>query len=121
MQSEQMRDLTVEALVDGKGQDIEALDVRGMTDITDFMIVVTGTSNRHVKALADRLLEALRAHALRPLGVEGLEDGEWVLIDFADVVVHVMHQKAREFYDLESLWNSDLRDAVVAQREGRGD
>jgi len=119
MQSERLRQVALEVLADSKAQDIRILDVRGMTDITDFMIVASGTSDRHVKAIADRLLEVMRESGWRPLGIEGLDVGEWVLIDFTDVVVHVMRQKTREFYDLESLWNAELRDLVIAQREGR--
>ena len=119
MPSEQIQARVVAAMEDGKAEDIRVLDVRGMTDITDFMVVASGTSDRHVKAVADRVLEALKADGFRPIGVEGEEEGDWVLLDYGDVVAHVMRRSTREFYDLERLWSEDLRDLIIAQREGR--
>ena len=107
MNSEQLKDLIVDALDDAKGVEIVALDVMDLTDVTDHMVIVTGTSNRHVRSMCDRVIEACRASGERPLGVEGEDTGEWVLIDMTDVVVHVMLSAARELYDLERLW-SDL-------------
>jgi ribosome-associated protein len=101
---EALRDLIIEALEDRKGQRILALDVRRLTSITDIMVIVSGTSNRHVKALVDSVAEAATAAGARPLGVEGLETCEWVLVDLGDVLVHVMQNEARNFYDLERLW-----------------
>ncbi len=121
MPSEQIQARVVAAMEDGKAEDIRVLDVRGMTDITDFMVVASGTSDRHVKAVADRVLEALKADGFRPIGVEGEEEGDWVLLDYGDVVAHVMRRSTREFYDLERLWSEDLRDLIIAQREGRQD
>ena len=102
-----LRDHIVSALEDLKGQDILALDVTRLTPITDFMVLASGTSNRHVKALVDQVVEAGKASGVRAGGVEGRETCEWVLIDLGDVIVHVMQKEAREFYDLERLW-SDL-------------
>ncbi len=102
-----LRDHIVSALEDLKGQDILALDVTQLTPITDFMVLASGTSNRHVKALVDQVVEAGKASGARAGGVEGRETCEWVLIDLGDVIVHVMQKEAREFYDLERLW-SDL-------------
>lgn len=102
-----LRDHIVSALEDLKGQDILALDVTQLTPITDFMVLASGTSNRHVKALVDQVIEAGKASGARVGGVEGRETCEWVLIDLGDVIVHVMQKEAREFYDLERLW-SDL-------------
>ena len=121
MHSEQIQAQVVAAMEDGKAEDIRVLDVRGMTDITDFMIVASGTSDRHVKAVADRVTEALKAQGCRPIGVEGEEEGDWILLDYGDVVAHVMRRATREFYDLERLWSEDLRDLIIAQREGRQD
>ena len=97
-------DHVVAALVDLKGQNIRALDVSKLTTITDYMILVSGTSNRHVKALVDQVVETAKDIGEPARGVEGRETNEWVLVDLGDVVVHVMQQEARDFYDLERLW-----------------
>jgi len=102
-----LRDHLVNALEDGKGQDILSLEVSKLTPITDYMVLVSGTSNRHVKALVDQAVEAAKACGEPPRGVEGRETYEWVLLDVGDVIVHIMQKDAREFYDLERLW-SDL-------------
>ncbi len=93
-----------EAVVDAKGQDVTVLDVGKVSDFTDYMVIVTGTSTRHVVSVADKVLGALREHDVRPVGVEGMEAGDWVLIDFGSAVVHVMRQQTRDFYGLEKLW-----------------
>jgi ribosome-associated protein len=102
---EYLRNLIVEALEDIKGRDVVALDVTGSSDITDYMIIASGTSNRHVKALVDRVVEAITAAGVKPLGVEGRETNEWVLVDVGDALVHVMQAETRSFYDLERLWS----------------
>lgn len=102
---EALRDLISVSLDDGKAEDIRVLDVRSLTNITDYMVVASGRSSRQVKALTDRVLEAARARDIRPLGVEGENAGEWVLIDFGDVVVHTMQPETRDFYQLEKLWD----------------
>lgn len=107
MQAEQLRDLVMQALGDVKGVDIKALDVRGKTAITDFMVVATGTSDRHVKALADNVLKETRDAGIRPLGVEGEREAGWILLDLNDVVAHVMLREVRDFYNLEKLWSVD--------------
>lgn len=104
MTPEQLQSLALEALDDGKGRDILALDVDRITTIADHMIIVTGTSARHVKSLADRVLHACRDHGVTPIGVEGTEDADWILLDLGDVIVHVMQEDARGYYDLERLW-----------------
>jgi ribosome-associated protein len=108
MEPEQLKDLVVTALEDLKGIDVRVLDVRGMTAITDFMVVVSGTSDRHVKSLARNVLDTARERGVRPFGVEGEQAGEWVLVDLRDVVVHVMRPQMRDFYNLEKLWSVDL-------------
>lgn len=99
------RDRVVAALDDLKAIDIRVLDVRGLTAITDTMVIASGTSDRHVKALAERVLESAKSAGVAPLGVEGEREGEWVLVDLGDVVVHVMRPQTREFYQLEKLWD----------------
>jgi ribosome-associated protein len=105
MNSEQLSELVVDALEEVKGKDIVKLDVREMTSVTDYMVVASGTSNRHVKALADAVAEKAKAAGHRPIGVEGEEGSEWVLLDLGDALVHVMLPRVREFYNLEKLWS----------------
>ena len=100
-----LRDHIVTALEDGKGHDILALDVSTLTSIADFMVLVSGTSNRHVKALVDQVLETAKAFGEPARGVEGRESYAWVLLDLGDVIVHVMQKEARDFYELERLWS----------------
>jgi len=104
MNSEQLCDLVVDALEEVKAKDIVKLDVRELTTVTDYMIVASGTSNRHVKALADAVADKARAAGHRPAGIEGEDGGEWVLLDLQDALVHVMLPRVREFYNLEKLW-----------------
>lgn len=99
-----LTDLVLESVEDRKGVDPLALDVTALTDITDTMVIVGGTSNRHVRAIVDNVLEVTKAHGIKVLGVEGRTENDWVLIDLADVIVHVMRAEARAFYDLERLW-----------------
>ena len=105
MNSEELRDLVVDALEDIKALDIVKLDVRKMTTVTDWMIVASGTSNRHVMALVENVAEKAKAAGHRPSGIEGETGGEWVLLDLQDALVHVMLPKVREFYNLEKLWS----------------
>jgi ribosome-associated protein len=105
MNSEELSSLIIEALEDVKAKDIVKLDVRNMTTVTDFMVVASGSSNRHVKALVDNVAEKAKEAGCRPVGIEGEEGGEWVLLDLQDALVHVMLPKVREFYNLEKLWS----------------
>ena len=105
MNSEKLSKLVVAALDDVKANDIVLLDVRNMTSVTDYMVVASGTSNRHVKALIENVAEKAREAGHRPIGIEGEEGGEWVLLDLQDTLVHVMLPKVREFYNLEKLWS----------------
>ena len=114
MNSEELSDLVVNALEDGKAQDIVRLDVRNLTSVTDYMIVASGTSNRHVKALADAVAEKTRVAGHKPGGVEGTEGSEWVLLDLGDILVHVMQPRVREFYNLERLWSLSPASEVAA-------
>lgn len=105
-----LTDIAVAALEDMKAVNVKVLDVRKLTDVTDTMIVATGTSDRHVKSIAGRVVERCRQAGHRPYGVEGEREGEWVLVDLQDLIVHVMLPRIREFYGLEKLW--DLRPAA---------
>jgi len=109
MQPLQLRKRILAALEDAKAREITVLDMRKIAVFTDYMIIVTGTSNRHVMAVADNVMDRLREAGRRPSGVEGMESGDWVLIDFGDVVVHVMRAQTRDFYGLEKLWGEAKR------------
>ena len=105
MNSKELRNLVVDALAEVKAQDVVVLDVRDQTTVTDYMVVASGTSNRHVRALADAVAEKTRAAGHRAAGIEGAEGSEWVLLDLQDTLVHVMLPRVREFYNLEKLWS----------------
>ncbi|MCB1757951.1 MAG: ribosome silencing factor [Gammaproteobacteria bacterium] len=118
MNSEQLTGLVTEALDNLKGQDITVLDVADKTSIADVMVIATGTSDRHVGALANEIVVTAKEAGEQPLGVEGEMKSDWVLVDLGDVIVHIMTQKARDFYELEKLWSvrpndqkSDLAEA----------
>lgn len=102
-----------EALEDVKAKDILAIDVSLISNVADAIVIASGTSTRHIKALADNVAEEARKAGFRPLGVEGERDAEWILIDLGFVVVHVMLPTARRFYDLESLWRAAPEETVA--------
>jgi ribosome-associated protein len=104
MESDSLRELVTSALDDMKALNVRVLDVRTLTSVTDYMVVASGTSNRHVKSIADNVVMKAKEAGLIPLGVEGEQTAEWVLVDLGDLVVHVMLPKVREFYQLERLW-----------------
>ena len=103
--------IVITALEDLKGVDIRVIDVRDLTSITDRMVVASGTSTRHVKALAENVELKAKQHGYIPLGIEGEQTAEWVLLDLGDVVVHVMLPETRTFYGLEKLWSVGGRDS----------
>ncbi len=106
LSAEELKNVVVDALDEVKGVDIRVLDVREKSSFADLMVIATGTSDRHVKALAGKVQEKCREAGERPIGVEGEREGQWVLIDLADVVVHVMTAQTRDFYNLEKLWGA---------------
>jgi len=114
MNSEQLSELVVEALEGLKGKDIIRLDVSELTTLTDYMVVASGTSNRHVKALSVAVADKLKEAGHRPTGVEGEEGSEWILLDLGDTLVHVMLPRVREFYNLEKLWSLRSKRGQVA-------
>lgn len=103
--------LAVTALEDLKAVDIKRLDVRGLTTITDVMIIATGTSNRHAAALAHSVIDKAKESGHRPVGIEGMNEGEWVLVNLGGVIVHVMQAQPRAFYQLEKLWDFQTRES----------
>lgn len=105
MTPEALSDLVINALEDLKARDIVTLPVANLTDIADYMIIASGTSNRHVKSLVDNVIERIKGAGETVRGVEGRETQEWVLVDLGDVLVHVMRDETRAFYDLERLWS----------------
>lgn len=107
-------DLAIEAIRDRKGADLVELDLRGLSDATDYFLIATGTSDVHVRSIAEHAIDALRDGGVRPNHVEGLRAGRWVLIDCIDFVIHVFHPSAREFYRLERLWGDAPAQALEA-------
>jgi ribosome-associated protein len=104
MQSRNTQKIVTAALADAKGLEVRVLDVRDSAGFTDLMVIASGTSSRHVQTLAEKVVEAMREAGRRPIGVEGQSRGDWVLIDFGEIVVHVMRPQTRDFYNLEKLW-----------------
>ena len=105
MQPEQLLEIVTLALEDLKAQDIKVLDVRDMSSVTDIMVIASGTSTRQVSAIARNVEEKAKEQGVRALGDEGIDTGEWALVDLGDVVVHVMLPTVRDFYQLEKLWS----------------
>ena len=103
-----LKDRVLDSLGALKALDQVCLNVSNLTTLTDYMIIVTGTSSRHIQSLADRVVEDLKKLDIRPLSLEGEGTQEWVLVDYGDVIVHLMSEQARTFYDLESLWDEDI-------------
>lgn len=114
MSSSKLLELVLSIADDMKANDITSIDVRHLTDVTDTIVVCSGTSNRHTRSISEQLISTIKAQGFKPLGVEGQEEGEWVLVDLGDVVVHVMLPQVREFYSLEKLWGATER-----QRQAR--
>jgi ribosome-associated protein len=110
-----LQSVVLDALADMKALDVKVLDVRGLTDIADCMVIASGTSDRHVRSVAQRVVEKTKQAGFRPHGVEGQQDADWVLIDLSEMIVHIMLPRVREFYGLEKLW-----DLSLTKRAARG-
>ena len=104
----QMIDVVLKSLEDAKAEDIVAIDITGKSSLSDHMVVTSGRSNRHVSAVADQVVKALREAGLGKPRVEGLPHADWVLVDAGDVIVHIFRPEVREFYNLEKMWAADF-------------
>ncbi|MDI5921910.1 ribosome silencing factor [Halomonas sp. LR5S13] len=118
MHIDALKTLVIDALEDLKAQDIAVLDVSRLTSVTDLMVVASGTSSRHVAALADNVVQAAKEQGIPPLGVEGENGADWVLVDLGNLVVHVMLPETRQLYDLERLWADLPSDTDSRVEEG---
>ena len=114
-------DFVITVLEDAKASDVRLLDVRLLTDITDYMVIANGTSRRHVVAMAERVRKAGLKLELRPLAVEGEGEGEWIVLDYGDAVIHLMIPDKRVFYDLDGLWDPELGEILKQRRQLTGD
>ena len=117
MNPEQIKNHVVDAVEDIKANDVRVIDINDISDFADYMVVVSGTSDTHVRAIARAASDQLRKLGVMPLSENGADIGEWVLVDFGDVVLHVMRPEVREYYDLEKLWDEDVRELVRKHRE----
>ncbi len=115
--SKNLIDIVINALEEVKGKDITTLNVSDLTDVMDTIVVASGNSNRQVKAMANNVVEDCKKAGFQPIGVEGMDTAEWVLVDFGDIVVHVMQPTTREFYDLEKLWSVRPSDLNASNEE----
>ena len=113
MQGQTLHAFIADKIDDLKGRDIVTLDVRGKSSITDCMIICSGNSNRHVCSIAEHVAEELRHAGLQPLGIEGQSEGEWVLVDMGEVIIHVMQDETRARYQLEKLWSGNFAEAAA--------
>ncbi|MEZ5589984.1 MAG: ribosome silencing factor [Gammaproteobacteria bacterium] len=120
MQISELQAVVVTALEDIKGQDIKVMDVSGVSSFTDIMVIASGSSTRQVKALADKVADECKKAGVRPLGVEGDREAEWVLVDLGDIVVHVMLPEIRDFYNLEKLWEMAPANRQDGTQSGAG-
>jgi len=108
LQGKALQDFVIEKIEDLKGRDITCLNVAGKSSITDCMIVCSGNSKRHVQSIAEHVAQEVKQAGLAPLGIEGEDAGEWVLVDLGDLILHVMQDETRDFYQLEKLWGTPV-------------
>lgn len=108
MNTSKMRDIVLDSLIDLKAVDPIALDVQELSSMTDYMLIASGTSSRHIQAISESVIDDLKSNKIKPVRVEGRIGDDWILVDAGDVIVHLMTSQARDFYDLESLWDPDL-------------
>jgi len=113
MQDNALLDMAINDLHHLKATQVCSLDVRPLTSVTDFMVIATGNSSRHVNAIAQHLIKEMKHRHIHPLGIEGDKENEWILIDLGDLVVHIMQQRVRDFYQLEKLWSSHHHPAAL--------
>lgn len=114
--SHQLTDLVIASLEDLKAIDIQQIDVSGQSPLTDRFVIASGNSSRHVKSMAEKLTQKAKASGCKPLGIEGEREGEWVLVDLNDVIVHLMLPRTRAFYNLEKLWEASSQQRGSASR-----
>jgi len=112
-----IKNAVVAALEEVKGDNIRVLDIHELSDMATFRVIASGNTDRHVRAMSRQVADDLRELGERPMGTEGETEGEWVLLDYGEVIVHLMQQQTREFYDLEKLWDEDLRPIIQKQRQ----
>lgn len=112
-------DLYIEAALEKKAGDLIALDVRNITSFTDVFIICSGRSNRQVSAIAEHIHMNLKKHGIRPLSIEGLKEGHWVLLDYGHVIIHVFYEPVRKFYDLEGLWSDAGKISIESKTSTR--
>lgn len=109
METTNLLSLVLRTLEDNKAEDIVSLDVHDLTSVTDWMVICSATSKRHAHALGDHVVTKVKAQGVRPLGVEGGNQNEWLLVDLGDIVIHIMLPEIRKFYSLEKLWSVTLK------------
>lgn len=112
MQLEALQQVVIDAMQDVKAFDIKTINVQGRHSLTDMLIFASGRSDRQVRAIAKQIIEKSKQAGVRPLGVEGLDTGDWVLVDLGDIVAHIMLPPVRDFYNIERLWEVEMADAT---------
>lgn len=115
MQTEELKKIVIDSLEDLKADNICVLDVKDRTSVTDLMVIASGTSNRHVKSLADNVISDVKEKGGKPLGIEGGATNDWVLVDLGEIVVHVMMPATRSFYDLERFWRDGPESEMITE------
>ena len=113
LSAQALKSMVEQILEEMKARDVKVLDVKRLTDVTDWMVIASGTSDRHVRSIAARVRDDIREKTqMRPIGIEGEDQGDWVLIDLGDIVVHIMRTETRDYYDLEKLWSQEVEELV---------